>query len=101
MNDGRGIMFNSPLGEVMPSGFLPLAAGSVREEDPVALYRSSPLFRELRDPAALKGKCGRCEYREICGGSRARAYALTGDYLASDPSCPYVPAARSGRAAVV
>ena len=75
----------------MPSGFLPLAAGNVREEDPVALYRDSPLFRELRDPEALKGKCGRCEFREVCGGSRARAFAVTGDYLASDPSCPYLP----------
>lgn len=92
VNDGRGFMFVSHLGEVMPSGFLPLPAGNVRSEDPVTLYRESPLFRELRDPEALKGKCGRCEFREVCGGSRARAFAVTGDYLASDASCPYVPA---------
>jgi radical SAM protein with 4Fe4S-binding SPASM domain len=76
----------------MPSGFLPLVAGNVREHDPVALYRDSPLFRELRDPKALKGKCGRCEFREVCGGSRARAYGVTGDHLAADPSCSYQPA---------
>lgn len=93
VNDGRGFMFISHTGEVMPSGFLPLAAGNVRDQDPVALYREAPLFRRLRDPGALKGKCGRCEFREVCGGSRARAYGVTGDHLASDPSCPYQPAA--------
>ncbi|MBW8059686.1 MAG: hypothetical protein FVQ78_04995 [Solirubrobacterales bacterium] len=92
MNDGRGFMFVSHCGEVMPSGFLPLAAGSVRRESAVRLYREAPLFRELRDPDALGGKCGRCEYREICGGSRARAHAVSGDHLAADPSCPYQPA---------
>ena len=66
-------------------------AGNVRDDDPVALYRNSPLFRELRDPTALKGKCGRCEFREVCGGSRARAYGGTGDHLAADPNCPYQP----------
>jgi len=84
-------MFISHLGEVMPSGFLPLPVGNVREHDPVALYRDSPLFRELRDPRALRGKCGRCEFREVCGGSRARAFAVTGDHLAADTSCPYQP----------
>jgi radical SAM protein len=92
VSDGRGFMFISHLGEVMPSGFLPLPAGNVRSEDPVALYRESPLFRQLRDPELLKGKCGRCGFRDVCGGSRARAYAVTGDYLASDPSCSYLPA---------
>jgi radical SAM protein len=91
VNDGRGFMFISHTGEVMPSGFLPLVAGNVRDHDPVALYRDSPLFRELRDPAALKGKCGRCEFHEVCGGSRARAYGVTGDHLAADPSCSYQP----------
>lgn len=66
-------------------------ACALRSADPVAIYRRSPLFRSLRDPSALKGKCGRCEFREVCGGSRARAYAVMGDHLASDPSCPYVP----------
>lgn len=91
VNDGRGFMFVSHRGDVTPSGFLPLRAGNVRDRDPVDVYRDSRLFRELRDPARLKGKCGRCEFREICGGSRARAYAVTGDPLAEDPSCPYVP----------
>src|SRR5665213_644581 len=91
-NDGRGFMFISHTGEVMPSGFLPLSAGNVRHRDPVDIYRNAPLFRELRDPTALKGKCGACEFREICGGSRARAYGVTGDHLAADPSCPYLPA---------
>ena len=91
-NDGRGFMFISHTGEVMPSGFLPLSAGNVRHRDPVDIYRNAPLFRELRDPTVLKGKCGACEFREICGGSRARAYGVTGDHLAADPSCPYLPA---------
>jgi radical SAM protein len=92
VNDGRGFMFISHHGEVMPSGFLPLAAGNVRGESAVTIYREAPLFRELRDPEALRGKCGDCEFRDVCGGSRARAHAVTGDHLASDPSCPYVPA---------
>jgi radical SAM protein with 4Fe4S-binding SPASM domain len=84
-------MFISHRGEVTPSGFLPLPAGNVRDQDPVEIYRDAPLFRQLRDPALLGGKCGRCEFREVCGGSRARAYATSGDYLAADPSCPYQP----------
>ncbi|MGO9899859.1 MAG: TIGR04053 family radical SAM/SPASM domain-containing protein [Solirubrobacteraceae bacterium] len=91
VNDGRGFMFISHLGDVTPSGFLPVAAGNVREQSPVEIYRNAPLFRALRDPDALKGKCHACEFRDLCGGSRARAYAMTGDYLAADPSCPYVP----------
>lgn len=94
VNDGRGFMFISHRGEVMPSGFLPLTAGQVPGESAVQLYRDSPLFRELRDPAALGGRCGRCEYREVCGGSRARAYAVSNDHLAADPSCPYQPSGR-------
>lgn len=99
VNDARGFMFVSHRGEVMPSGFLPLSAGNVRRDEPVAIYREAPLFRALRDPEKLKGKCGRCEFREVCGGSRARAYAVTGDFFAEDPSCPYIPAAdrRDGR----
>jgi radical SAM protein len=93
VTDGRGFMFISHIGEVMPSGFLPLSAGNVREEDPVEIYRHSKLFRALRDPDALKGKCGVCELRELCGGSRARAYAISGDPLAEDPSCSYLPVA--------
>ncbi len=96
VNDGKGFCFISHLGDVYPSGFLPLAAGNVRQQPAVEIYRHSPLFRNLRNPDALKGKCGRCEFREVCGGSRARAYALGGDYLAEDPSCVYAPA-RSSR----
>jgi radical SAM protein with 4Fe4S-binding SPASM domain len=78
-------------GNVYPSGFLPVVAGNVRDTDLGTLYRESPLFTSLRDPGQLKGKCGVCEYRTVCGGSRARAYALTGDLLASEPSCAYIP----------
>ncbi len=91
VNDGRGFMFVSHRGAVMPSGFLPITAGDVRSADPVEIYRDAPLFRQLRDPRLLKGRCGHCEFREVCGGSRARAYAVTGDLLAPDPSCPYRP----------
>jgi radical SAM protein len=91
VNDGRGFLFVSHLGEVMPSGFLPLSAGDVRRSSAVRLYRDAPLFRRLRDPDALRGRCGACEYREVCGGSRARAYGVSGDPLAEDPSCPYEP----------
>ena len=91
VNDGRGFMFVSHDGRVFPSGFLPLEAGSVRASSAVDLYREAPLFRALRDPARLRGRCGRCRWRAVCGGSRARAYALTGDPLAEEPTCPYQP----------
>jgi radical SAM protein len=91
VNDGRGFLFVSHTGEITPSGFLPLVAGNVRTDDVVDVYRHHPLFVSLRDPARLTGKCGACEFREICGGQRGRAYAVTGDPLASDPACAYVP----------
>jgi radical SAM protein with 4Fe4S-binding SPASM domain len=91
VNDGRGFLFISHIGEIMPSGFLPVAAGNVREADVVETYRHHPLFRDLRDPGKLKGRCGRCKYKVVCGGQRGRAYALTGDYLESDPACVYQP----------
>ena len=97
-SDGNGFVFVSHVGEVCPSGFLPLAAGVVPEEDIVEIYRTAPLFRTLRDRTRLTGKCGRCEYRFLCGGSRARAWAATGDYLASDPYCPYEPGSRGNPA---
>ncbi|HVA23694.1 MAG TPA: TIGR04053 family radical SAM/SPASM domain-containing protein [Chloroflexota bacterium] len=93
VNDGNGFCFVSHTGEVYPSGFLPISAGNVRERSLAEIYRQSPLFRELRSPELLKGKCVRCEYRFVCGGSRARAYAVSGDYLAEDPCCAYVPSA--------
>lgn len=92
VNAGNGFAFVSHTGEVFPSGFLPLRAGNVRTQDVAEIYRNSDLFRILRDPDALLGRCGWCEYRGICGGSRSRAYALTGNYLATDPWCGYEPA---------
>jgi radical SAM protein len=92
VNDGDGFLFISHTGAICPSGFLPLAGGNVRTSDVVEVYRSSPMFRELRDRSQLKGKCGVCEYRDVCGGSRARAYAVTGDYMESEPFCTHIPA---------
>jgi len=91
VNDGQGCCFVSHIGEVYPSGFLPLVSGNVREAPLSQVYRESQIFRDLRDPDKLKGKCGRCEFRAVCGGSRARAYAFTGDYLAAEPCCVYQP----------
>ncbi len=91
INDGKGFVFVSHTGEIFPSGFLPISAGNVRMESLADLYRNSPLFQSLRDTAKLEGKCGRCEYKEICGGSRARSYALTGDMFAEEPCCVYEP----------
>jgi len=96
VNDGDGFVFISHTGEVYPSGFLPLSCGNVREQHLADIYRSAPVMQQLRDKSLLKGKCGVCEYRQLCGGSRARAYALTGDYLESDPYCAYQPAAWTG-----
>jgi radical SAM protein len=91
INDGKGFVFVSHVGEICPSGFLPLVAGNVRTSELLDVYQHSPIFRQLRDTSLLKGKCGRCEYKNICGGSRARAFALTGDYLAEEPLCVYQP----------
>ena len=94
VTDGNGFLFVDHRGEVCPSGFLPLSAGNVRRDDPVALYRHHPLFRSLRDPDLLGGRCGRCAFRDRCGGSRARAFAAWGDPLAEDPGCAHLlPAA--------
>jgi radical SAM protein len=91
VNDGKGFVFVSHTGDVQPSGFLPLGAGNVRETPLATLYRSSPLFRALRDESRLEGKCGICSFRSVCGGSRARAWATTGNFLAEDPACAYQP----------
>jgi radical SAM protein len=91
IRDGNGIVFVSNIGDVYPSGFLPLAAGNIRVQSLPDLYRNAPLFRDLRLPAQFKGKCGYCEYREICGGSRARAFAHSGNALDSDPVCSFEP----------
>jgi len=91
INDAKGFVFVSHVGEVYPSGFLPLSGGSIRQKPLAEIYRDAPLFVALRNPDNLKGKCGVCEYREICGGSRARAYALTGDPFSPEPCCVYQP----------
>jgi radical SAM protein len=93
VNAGRGFCFVDHVGGVFPSGFLTVECGNVRKQPVSDIYRNSPVFRQLRDASLLKGRCGRCEFRETCsGGSRARAFALTGDYLAEDPLCGYQPA---------
>ena len=91
VNDGDGFLFVSHTGDLFPSGFLPLAGGNVRTHDLVEVYRDSPLFRSLRDKSLLKGKCGVCEFKPVCGGSRARAYAVTGDPLEAEPFCSHLP----------
>ncbi len=87
IREARGMLFISHVGEVYPSGYLPLSAGNVRQRSVVDLYRNTDLFRGLRDPVRLKGRCGACAWRTICGGSRARAFAVTGDPWAEDPNC--------------
>ncbi len=91
VNDGRGVMFVSHTGNVYPSGFMPISCGKFPELSVVGIYQSSTVMQMLRDSNLLKGKCGACEFKEICGGSRARAYALTRDPLAAEPDCAYIP----------
>lgn len=93
INDGNGFVFISHTGDVYPSGFLPVAVDNIRNKELAEIYRDSEIFQDLRNPNKFNGKCGVCEYRMVCGGSRARAYAVTGDYLGSDPYCAYIPAA--------
>jgi radical SAM protein len=93
IRDGNGILFIAANGDVTPSGFLPLVVGNVRRAGPMALYRHAPVFEALRAPEALRGRCGVCGYRAVCGGSRARAWATAGDLLGSDPLCAWQPAA--------
>jgi radical SAM protein len=100
VNSGNGILFVSHTGDVFPSGFLPIAAGNVRREALASIYRDSDLFRRLRRPHEFTGACGRCEFNGICGGSRSRAFALTGNPLASDPWCAYRPMERPAAAVV-
>ena len=91
VNDGKGFLFVSHTGNVYPSGFLPIHAGNIRETPLAEIYRNAPIFKALRNTTRLEGKCGACEFKEICGGSRARAYAVTGDPLAQEPCCIYQP----------
>lgn len=96
INDGKGFVFISHTGEVFPSGFLPLSAGNVRRRPLADIYRNSPLFQDLRDASKLEGKCGLCEFKEICGGSRARALAATGSPFGEEPCCVYQPKKQPG-----
>jgi radical SAM protein with 4Fe4S-binding SPASM domain len=88
---GIGFCFISHIGEVQGCGYFDKVAGNVREQTFPEVWRDSPLFNELRDFDGLKGKCGACEYKKVCGGCRARAYEATGDYMAEEPYCAYVP----------
>ena len=97
VNDGKGILFVSHRGDVQPSGFLNLIGGNIRSQILADIYRRSKVFVQLRDYTALKGKCGVCEFRSICGGSRARAFAVSGDPMRSDPYCVYQPLAWKNR----
>jgi AdoMet-dependent heme synthase len=90
-NDGQGFLFVDHRGEVYPSRYLPLSAGNVMTQSLADLYTDSPLLVSLRDSSRLKGKCGRCPVRTVCGGSRARAFAMSGDLFAADPCCAYEP----------
>jgi heme b synthase len=90
---GTGFCFISRTGDVYPCGYLPVKAGNIREESFKKIWEESPLFKDLRDPKKLKGKCGRCQYKVTCGGCRARAFAKHGDYLEAEPYCIYVPPA--------
>ncbi|MGP4106665.1 TIGR04053 family radical SAM/SPASM domain-containing protein [Virgibacillus sp. L01] len=91
VNDGNGFVFISHTGDVLPSGLLPIKAGNVRETPLATIYRESEVFQNLRSPDKYKGKCGVCEFRHVCGGSRSRAYNITGDYMESEPYCVYIP----------
>jgi AdoMet-dependent heme synthase len=91
INSGRGFVFISRTGEIYPSGFLPISSGNVRRNSLVDVYQNAALFQVLRDSSLLKGKCGLCQYRNLCGGSRSRAFALTGDYLAAEARCIHQP----------
>jgi radical SAM protein len=91
IRDGSGIMFIAANGDVTPSGFLPAVVGNVRVSSPLRLYRDDRLFQALRRPQDFSGRCGVCEFHGLCGGSRARAWATTGDVLGSDPLCAWQP----------
>lgn len=88
---GTAFCFISHIGDVQPCGYLELNCGNIRHQSFETIWQESEVFKNLRDPNRYKGKCRRCEYRHVCGGCRARAYALTGDYLAEEPFCIYQP----------
>lgn len=100
VNDGNGFLFISHIGDVYPSGLLPIKAGNVRKTPLAEIYRESEIFKNLRNPDLYKGKCGVCEFNKVCGGSRSRAYSVTGDYMESEPYCVYIPKAMRKKAKV-
>ncbi len=91
VNDGKGVMFVSHTGLIHPTGFLPVVCGVFPQQSVVRVYQDSPIFKGLRDANRLEGKCGACEFRNVCGGSRARSYAVTGNIFAEEPDCIYQP----------
>lgn len=97
--DGKGILFVAYDGEVYPAGFLPLGLGNLRERPLSEIYRDNEVLREIRG-TAFEGRCGRCEYADLCGGSRARAFAVDGNPLGEDPACVYEPVADLAEASV-
>jgi radical SAM protein with 4Fe4S-binding SPASM domain len=96
-----GDLFIDSRGRIQPGEGLPLTAGDLQSDSLITVYRQHEVFLALRDPDRLRGRCGRCEFRAVCGGSRARAYASTGDYLAEDPACVYDPPPPAGGSEVV
>ena len=97
--DGKGILFIGHDGEVYPSGFLPLSLGNVKDGNLKSIYTTHPLLVGMRNPANLKGRCGACEHKVICGGSRSRAYAEFQDPYQEDSACPYVPSGHTAQTA--
>ncbi|MFG0247521.1 MAG: TIGR04053 family radical SAM/SPASM domain-containing protein [Phycisphaeraceae bacterium JB051] len=97
ISDGKGVMFISHVGYMYPSGFLPINCGHFPDQSPVDVYQNHETFKSLRNPDGFTGKCSVCEYRKVCGGSRARAYAVTRNPLASEPDCVYIPKAWNHR----
>ncbi len=97
VTDGKGVMFVGHVGEIYPAGFLPLGCGRFPQVSVVDTYQKHPTFLALRDPDRFGGICGVCEYRDVCGGSRARAYAVSGDPLGAEPDCVYVPGSDAAR----
>jgi radical SAM protein len=98
VGDGNGFVFVDHVGNICPSGFLPMVRGNVRRDALATVYRDDPVFAALRNPDALDGRCGVCEFRAVCGGSRSRAFAATGNAMATDPLCAYHPPAWTGPA---
>jgi len=88
---GQAVCFVSHTGDVFPCGYLPVSSGNVKTTALPTIWNESPIFRDLRDDSKLEGKCGLCEYKKVCMGCRARAFAFTGDYLAEEPNCGFVP----------